>query len=68
MRGHAVRWAGIDGDALHVYSFVVLEDGRYEFQLYDRILTDIGLAIEFRRFDDGALVRQIHGGTVRVEP
>ena len=29
----------------HVYSFVVLEDGSYELQVYDRALTDIGLDI-----------------------
>jgi hypothetical protein len=68
MSGHAVRWANIDDDTLHVYSFVVLEDGRYELQVYDRILTDIGLDILFRRFDDGKLVRQINGRTVRAEP
>jgi len=68
MRGHAVRWANIDDQTLHVYSFVVLEDGRYELQVYDRILTDIGLDIVFRRFDDGELVRQIDGRTVRAEP
>jgi hypothetical protein len=67
MLGHPVRWASIDGDTLHVYSFVVLEDGRYELQIYDRVLTDSGLEIIFRRFDDGELVRQIKGNTVRVE-
>lgn len=68
MRGHAVRWASLNGDTLHVYSFVVLEDGRYELQIYDRVLTDVGLDIVFRRFDDGELVRQIKGSTVRVQP
>jgi hypothetical protein len=68
MSGHAVRWAGLDGDTLYVYSFVVLEDGRYELQIYNRVLTEIGLDIVFRRFDDGELVRQIKGSTVRVEP
>jgi hypothetical protein len=67
MRGHPVRWASIDGDTLHVYSFVVLEDGRYELQVYDRVLTDTGLEIVFRRFDDGELARQIKGNTVRVD-
>jgi hypothetical protein len=68
MSGHAVRWASIEDDMLNVYSFVVLEDGRYELQIYNRALTDIGLDITFRRFDDGELVRQIKGSTVRVEP
>jgi hypothetical protein len=67
MSGKAVRWASIDDDTLHVYSFAVLEDGRYELQVYDRVLTDIGMDIVFRRFDDGELVRQIKGSTVRVK-
>jgi hypothetical protein len=67
MLGHPVRWASIDGNTLHVYSFVVLDDGRYELQIYDRVLTDSGLEIIYRRFDDGELVRQIKGNTVRVE-
>jgi hypothetical protein len=46
----------------------VLEDGRYEFQIYNRVLTDVGLDIMFRRFEDGELVRQIKGRTVRVQP
>jgi hypothetical protein len=66
MSGHAVRWASLDGDTLRVYSFVVLEDGRYELQIYNRTLTETGLDIVFRRFDDGELVRQIKGSTVRV--
>jgi hypothetical protein len=68
MSGHAVRWASLDDDNLRVYSFVVLEDGRYELQIYNRALTDIGLDIVFQRFDDGELVRQVKGSTVRVEP
>jgi hypothetical protein len=67
MSGHAVRWASLRDNRLDVYSFVVLEDGRYEFQIYNRVLTDVGLDIMFRRFDDGELVRQIKGSTVRVE-
>ena len=68
MSGEPVRWASLDGDTLRVYSFAVLEDGRYELQIYDRVLTDVGLDILFRRFDDGELVRQVKGSTVRVAP
>jgi hypothetical protein len=68
MSGHAVRWASLDGDTLRVYSFVVLEDGRYELQIYNRTLTEVGLDIVFRRFDDGELARQVKGRTVRVTP
>ena len=52
--------------ALHVYSFVVLEDGSYELQVYDRALTDIGLDIRFQRIVDGQLMREITGTTARA--
>lgn len=67
LRGDAVRWARIDGDHLHVYSFVVLPDGAYEIQDYDRVLTDKGIDIVFRRVVDGELVREIAGTTVRAD-
>jgi hypothetical protein len=66
MRGDPVRWASLDDQGLHVYSFLVLEDGRYELQIYDRTLTDIGLDIRFQRIIDSALVRQITGTTARA--
>ena len=67
LRGDAVRWARIQGDHLHVYSFVVLPSGAYEIQDYDRELTDKGIDIEFRRVVDGELVREITGTTVRAD-
>jgi len=67
MRGDPVRWAAIDGQTLHVNSFVVLDDGRYELQTYDRVLTDEGLRIEFQRIEDGELIRRITGNAVRAE-
>ena len=66
MRGDPVRWASLDDQGLHVYSFVVLEDGSYELQVYDRTLTDIGLDIKFQRIVDGAVMRQITGTTARA--
>jgi hypothetical protein len=66
MRGDPVRWASLDDQGLHVYSFVVLEDGRYELQVYDRTLTDIGLDIRFQRIVDSAVVREITGTTARA--
>jgi hypothetical protein len=67
MRGDPVRWASIDGPRLHVYAFEVLEDGTYELQIYDRILTDKGLDIQFQRIVDGKLMRRISGTTVRAQ-
>ena len=66
MRGDPVRWASLDEQGLHVYSFMVLEDGRYELQIYDRALTDIGLDIRFQRIVDGELVREVTGTTARA--
>ncbi len=67
IRGDAVRWARVDGDHLHVYSFVVLPDGSYEIQDYTRTLTNTGIDITFRRVVDGELVREIIGTTVRAD-
>jgi len=67
MRGDPVRWASLDEEGLHVYSFVVLEDGRYELQIYDRALTDIGVDIRFQRIVDGEVVRRITGTTARAD-
>lgn len=66
MRGDPVRWASLDEEGLHVYSFMVLEDGRYELQVYDRALTDTGLDIRFQRIVDGQLVREVTGTTARA--
>ncbi|NNG03468.1 MAG: hypothetical protein HKM95_05130, partial [Inquilinus sp.] len=49
MKGEPLRWARIDGNRLGMFSLVVLEDGGYSLQSYERILTDIGMDIEFRR-------------------
>ena len=67
MRGDPVRWASIDGPRLHVYAFEVLEDGTYELQIYDRVLTEKGLDIAFQRIVDGELVRRISGTTARAQ-
>jgi hypothetical protein len=67
MQGDPVRWAAIDGNNLYVYSFMILEDGRYELQMYDRRLVEDGMEIEFRRLVDGELVRQIDGRAARVD-
>jgi hypothetical protein len=67
MRGDPVRWANIDGPRLHVYAFEVLEDGTYELQIYDRVLTEKGIDIAFQRIVDGEVVRRISGTTARAQ-
>jgi len=66
MRGDPVRWATVNERGMHVYSFVVLEDGRYEIQVYNRVPTDIGLDVDFERVVDGEVVRRITGTTARA--
>ncbi|MEM8914554.1 MAG: hypothetical protein AAGC83_01890 [Pseudomonadota bacterium] len=65
--GAPVSWARIDGEKLGVFSLVVLENGAYSLQVYERILSEEGLTIDFVRLDEGIPVRTITGRAVRVE-
>jgi hypothetical protein len=64
--GDPVRWAALLDDTLRVTTFQVLEDGRYEMQIYDRKLTDIGIDVRFERIMDDVVVRRIVGNTARA--
>ena len=66
-RGDPLRWAVREGNTIEVYSFVILEDGRYELQAYERRLTDDGLNLGFERIVDGAVVRRMNGRAVRAD-
>ena len=65
--GDPVIWARIHRETLSVYSLVILEDGKYELQVYDRALTPLGLDVNFRRYDNGILARGITGSLARTE-
>jgi hypothetical protein len=67
LSGAALRWAWVRDDVLSVYSMAILEDGRYELQIYDRRLTELGLDIFFRRLVDEELQTYAEGTTIRVE-
>ena len=67
MAGDPVRWAKLDEAGLHVFTFVVLPNGRYELQIYTRRLTDDGLDLFFERVVDGDTLRRIDGRTVRAD-
>lgn len=67
MAGDPLRWAKLDDAGLHVFSFVVLSNGRYELQTYTRRLTDVGLDLDFERVVDGNTLRRIDGRTVRAD-
>jgi hypothetical protein len=66
IEGDPVRWTSVDGNVLKTNSFMVLEDGRYELQVYQRILTEIGMDISFERIVDGETVRRVTGSTARA--
>lgn len=66
IKGDPVRWTRVEDNILHACSFVVLEDGRYELQVYQRILTENGMDILFERIVDGEVVRRVSGSTVRA--
>ncbi|MEO1017654.1 MAG: hypothetical protein AAFY56_08165 [Pseudomonadota bacterium] len=64
--GSPVQWALLDTEGLHVYSFVIEDDGQFELQRYSRDPDDGGLRLEFERFDDGDVKRRIEGHAVRA--
>ena len=64
--GDPLRWARIDGNRLGIFLLVVMDDGGYALQSYERILTDEGMDIEFNRVEDGQVTRRIIGHTIRV--
>lgn len=66
MAGDPVRWAALLDDTLRVTTFQILEDGRYEMQIYDRQLTEVGLDVRFERIVDDMVVRRILGQTARA--
>jgi hypothetical protein len=67
MAGDPIRWALVDAQGLSVYSFVVLEDGRFELQRIDRRPDELGMTLEFMRIVDGQVVRTGDGRLVRVD-
>lgn len=66
MAGDPVRWAALLDDTLRVTTFQILDNGRYEMQIYDRRLTETGLDLYFERVDDDVLVRRIVGRAARA--
>ena len=65
--GDPVRWAVLDAAGLHLYAFVVLNDGRYELQTYSRRRTTRGIDLYYERVVDGKRVRTIEGRAAKVE-
>lgn len=64
--GEPVRWATLEGNQLVSYSFVILEDGRYEMQIYSRAVDGDDLTLDFERIVDGETRRVIQGHAIRT--
>lgn len=60
MQGDPFVWARIHDNVLTIYALIILENGSYEMQTYDRKLVDEGLELIFRRHRDGVELKKIH--------
>ena len=60
MKGEPYAWARIDGNKLTVFVLIVTDDGGYEMQTFDRILTsDNNLEVKFSRIRNGEAFKAI---------
>ena len=60
MKGEPYAWARIDGNKLTVFVLIVTDDGGYEMQTFDRILTsDSNLEVKFSRIRNGEAFKAI---------
>ena len=59
MKGEPYVWARIVGDTLTIFAMLILDDGGYELQIYNRSLSDSGLNLEYSRIRDGEQLRTI---------
>ncbi|MDJ0956550.1 MAG: hypothetical protein QNI91_06825 [Arenicellales bacterium] len=60
MKGEPYAWARIEGNKLTVFVLIVTDDGGYEMQTFDRILTsDNNLEVKFSRIRNGETFKAI---------
>ncbi len=59
--GKPVYWARIDGDTLNISAIVLDADGTYDITHYARTVQGDAQRVEFTRFKDGQLQRQVTG-------
>jgi hypothetical protein len=58
-------WARIEGNTLHVSALVLDADGTYDVTHYARTLDGDAMRLEFTRFKDGQLQREVSGTLTR---
>ncbi len=66
MQGDPYVWARIDGPILTIYALLILDDGGYEMQVYDRTIADGGLDLRFSRTRNGNSLRDIRALLRRI--
>jgi hypothetical protein len=67
LAGDPLRWSVAADESLAIYSFVILEDGRYELQVSRRDPLPDGIKLDFERIVDGEVTRRLTGRAVRAE-
>lgn len=58
--GDPFVWARLAGRTLTVYALIILADGGYDLQIYERTLSEQGLDLVFSRWVDGEKVTSLH--------
>ena len=66
LKGDPYVWSRIVGDELRVHALLIREDGGYELQSYNRVLTTFGLDLYYSRIRDGEVMRIVTGTLKRL--
>ncbi len=66
IKGDPYLWARIGGETLTVYALLIVDQGGYEMQVYERTLTADGLALRFSRVRNGHQLKLITGTLKKV--
>ena len=61
LAGQPVAWAYVQGYTLVLHSLVILDNGDYVMQTYNRTLSDMGMALEFISIQNGETTRKVEG-------
>ena len=67
MQGDPYVWARIVGPIFTVFALLILDDGGYEMQVYERTLTNNGLDLVFSRVHNGEQLKEIRATLNRVK-
>ena len=66
LSGTDYAWARLDGRSLTVYVMKIDDDGRFNVQIYDRSLNELGMELRYTRIRDAEASRTVKGKLVKV--